>query len=217
RDGFEDHDGIPDPDNDGDGFLDEVDACPMRAEDLDGIMDDDGCPEDDADEDRVPDHMDRCPLVPGTLNPSSPECAGCPELACLRNDGSIEIRDRVEFEFGTDRILESSAPVLLAVRDVIHSTPSVRVVRIEGHTDSVGRDSVNMRLSRERAASVRRWLIDNGVDSGRLAAFGCGEAVARRSNSTEAGRQENRRVEFHVTDPAPAGGARDSDVCEAVE
>ncbi len=217
-DGFEDEDGAPELDNDGDGFPDASDACPLRAEDLDELMDDDGCPEEDADGDRVLDRLDHCPLTPGVENPQAPECAGCPELACLRDDGTIEIHDRVEFEFGNERILPSSDPVLFAVRDLVQQSPQIRVVRIEGHTDNVGADTVNMDLSQRRARSVREWLVAHGIDSVRVTAYGCGENVARRSNETEEGRQENRRVEFHVVDPPPNGrGPLDTDRCRLVE
>ncbi len=60
RDGFQDEDGCPDPDNDGDGILDAKDKCRDAAEDFDGSRDDDGCPDDDDDGDGVPDTEDRC-------------------------------------------------------------------------------------------------------------------------------------------------------------
>jgi hypothetical protein len=60
-DGFEDHDGCPDPDNDGDGILDAQDQCPNEPEDFDTQADDDGCPDPDDDGDGVPDVQDLCP------------------------------------------------------------------------------------------------------------------------------------------------------------
>ncbi|MCE9578602.1 MAG: OmpA family protein, partial [Deltaproteobacteria bacterium] len=62
KDGFQDDDGCPDPDNDGDAIPDAVDKCPTDAEDKDGFQDDDGCPDLDNDGDGVPDATDKCPM-----------------------------------------------------------------------------------------------------------------------------------------------------------
>ncbi len=72
-DGFEDGDGCPELDNDGDGVEDRFDFCPNEPEDQDGIADKDGCPETNQDGDGLDDGLDRCPLVPGPLRAS-----GCP-------------------------------------------------------------------------------------------------------------------------------------------
>jgi OOP family OmpA-OmpF porin len=61
KDGFQDDDGCPDPDNDGDGVADAQDKCPTQAEDKDGFQDDDGCPDPDNDADGIPDAADKCP------------------------------------------------------------------------------------------------------------------------------------------------------------
>jgi outer membrane protein OmpA-like peptidoglycan-associated protein len=69
-------------------------------------------------------------------------------------------------------------------------------IGIEGHTDSVGQPGYNQRLSAERAASVKAWLVGHGIDAARLdtAGFGDGRPVA--DNATEDGRARNRRVEL---------------------
>jgi outer membrane protein OmpA-like peptidoglycan-associated protein len=64
KDGFQDDDGCPDPDNDGDGIPDGADKCPGEAEDKDGFQDDDGCPDLDNDGDGIPDSADKCPMEP---------------------------------------------------------------------------------------------------------------------------------------------------------
>ena len=61
-----------------------------------------------------------------------------------------------------------------------------------------------------RANSVRLWLAEKGIEIGRLDAWGCGENLPIDSNKTNAGRQANRRVEFHIEDPAPEGVERRS-------
>jgi outer membrane protein OmpA-like peptidoglycan-associated protein len=78
RDGFEDADGCPDPDNDGDGLLDGKDRCPDAAEDKDGFEDADGCPDLDDDQDGLPDATDKCPRQPETKNGYRDD-DGCPD------------------------------------------------------------------------------------------------------------------------------------------
>jgi large repetitive protein len=209
KDQFEDDDGCPDPDNDNDGLLDAVDQCPLQPEDKDSFEDDDGCPDPDNDRDTVLDGDDRCPLVPGV-----PEERGCSKVRV--EDGRIVILDRVEFATNKDVILEASEPLLLEVGATLKVNPQIKRVRVEGHTDSRGRDAANLDLSRRRAASVARWLVAHDIASERLQAYGCGETIAIDSNDTDAGRQANRRVEFHIVDPAPTAGARTAEGCEPI-
>ena len=202
-DDFEDWDGIPEPDNDHDGLLDAADRCPIVPEDRDGVADGDGCPEEDADGDHVPDGADRCPLTPGVHSAAHPECEGCPALACMTAEGTITILERVEFATGSDRILPASEPVLQAVQQILATNPQIHRLRVEGHTDDVGDDARNLALSQGRAESVMRWLSAHGVEAARLEAQGFGETRPLASNRRSRNRQLNRRVEFHITDPAP--------------
>jgi len=78
RDGFEDSDGCPDPDNDNDGFPDEQDSCPDDAEDKDSFKDDDGCPDYDNDADSVPDTLDECSDIPEDKD-GFEDSDGCPD------------------------------------------------------------------------------------------------------------------------------------------
>lgn len=73
-----------------------------------------------------------------------------------------------------------------------------RSIRIEGYTDNRGLESYNLDLSQRRADAVRDFLIENGISPRRITARGYGEAVSVASNSTRAGRRENRRVEVIV-------------------
>lgn len=206
RDGFQDEDGVPDPDNDADGILDADDRCPNEAEDRDGIQDDDGCPEEDADADTIVDPEDHCPLTPGVANAARPDCSGCPALACVTEGGTIEILQRVEFATNSDVILERSNPVLEAVREILSTNPQIRRIRVEGHTDDRGNDQANMTLSNRRATSVAAWLAEHGIDASRLESQGFGETRPIADNRSANGRQTNRRVEFHIIDPAPGAG-----------
>jgi outer membrane protein OmpA-like peptidoglycan-associated protein len=209
RDGFEDENGCPDPDNDQDTILDVNDQCPMEPEDRDGFEDANGCPDPDNDRDTVLDTADQCPLAPGR-----PEDNGCPRAVRLDTEtGQIFILQLVEFATNRDVILERSFPILEEVRAVIQANPQLTRLRVEGHTDDRGRDAANMDLSRRRAASVMRWLVEHGVDAGRLEAWGCGELHPAETNQTADGRQRNRRVEFHILSPAPPSGPRQLEGC----
>jgi outer membrane protein OmpA-like peptidoglycan-associated protein len=79
-----------------------------------------------------------------------------------------------------------------------------RTVIIEGYTDSVGNDDYNRGLSERRAGAVRSYLVDQGVSSARLTASGKGASDPVASNDTASGRQQNRRVEVIISDPAAA-------------
>jgi outer membrane protein OmpA-like peptidoglycan-associated protein len=208
-DQFEDTDGCPEPDNDRDGILDTSDPCPLDPEDFDRFEDQDGCPEPDNDHDTVLDPDDECPLAPGR-----PEDRGCPRSVRLDTEtGQIFILQRVEFATNRDVILDRSFPVLEEVRAVLAANPQLVRVRIEGHTDDRGRDAANLDLSRRRAASVTRWLVEHGIEPARLEAWGCGEVHPMEDNASADGRQANRRVEFHIVDPAPPAGARQLEGC----
>jgi outer membrane protein OmpA-like peptidoglycan-associated protein len=78
RDGFQDEDGCPDPDNDKDGIRDAVDRCPNEPEDRDGFQDEDGCPDPDNDKDGIPDAIDKCPDEPEDKDGFQDE-DGCPD------------------------------------------------------------------------------------------------------------------------------------------
>ncbi len=209
RDGFEDADGVPDPDDDGDGVLDARDACRTEAEDVDGFQDADGCPETDNDRDTVLDPSDRCPLAPGR-----PEDGGCPRTVRFDVEtGTIFILQRVEFATNRDVILDRSYPILDEVRAILAANEQITRFGIEGHTDDRGADAANLALSTRRAASVVRWLVEHGIAGVRMEGWGCGEMHPTATNGNDEGRQANRRVEFHVVEPAPPQGARTLDGC----
>jgi outer membrane protein OmpA-like peptidoglycan-associated protein len=205
KDGFEDEDGCPDPDNDHDGIPDDKDACPNVAEDKDGWQDDDGCPDYDNDGDGIPDDKDACPNDPETVNGFEDE-DGCPDdpkkgLVVVKRD-SIELYDKIYFAVDSDRILQKSFELLDNVARVIHDHAEIPVISIEGHTDSDGGDDYNLDLSDRRSKSVRQYLVDKGIEPGRLRAQGFGESKPIADNSTDAGKAKNRRVEFRIVRPS---------------
>lgn len=107
----------------------------------------------------------------------------------------------VNFAFGESTLQPRATRTLDAVGAVLGRHPDLRV-EIGGHTDAVGADAYNQRLSEARAEAVRAYLIDRfGVAPERLAARGYGEGQPIASNESRSGRALNRRVEFTVLNP----------------
>jgi large repetitive protein len=190
KDGFEDADGCPDPDNDGDGVVDASDECPM----VKGVLEARGCPEVDTDGDAVVDRLDNCPKEAGTVKNN-----GCKlkQLVVLSGD-KLEILDSVYFQLSKAIIEKRSYPLLNNVAQILGSHPEIKLVRVEGHTDSQGDDASNLKLSQGRAEAVVTYLVNKGIEGGRLKGIGFGETKPIADNSTKPGRAKNRRVEFNL-------------------
>jgi OOP family OmpA-OmpF porin len=197
----------PPPDRDRDGILDPDDACP----DVAGVKSDDpklnGCPPPppDRDKDGIMDPDDACPDRFGQADPD-PKKNGCPKVEVTATE--IKILERIEFDTGKATIRPESDPVLNAVLSTLRDHPEIAKLSIEGHTDNRGGKAYNKKLSQARAEAVMKWLTDRGIEAGRLAAQGFGQDKPIDTNNTDAGRQKNRRVEFHIVErktPAPAG------------
>ena len=204
-------------DDDFDGVVNSIDQCPRTPNgvpvdatgcsadsDLDGVLDAyDECPDseegaqvnargcagaDDADEDGVSDSVDRCPGTGADIVVDSEGCA-------IKQTFSLE---GVKFDFNAATLTPNAEIVLQDVIDTLAGQPSM-TVQVAGHTDSKGLAAYNVRLSEERAVSVKEFLVENGIDAGRLTAIGYGESQPIADNGTEDGREANRRVEFSVT------------------
>jgi outer membrane protein OmpA-like peptidoglycan-associated protein len=104
----------------------------------------------------------------------------------------------VLFDFGKANLTAGAREKLARVSGILLSHPGLEMT-VEGHTDSVGSDSFNQRLSEQRAASVRDYLLRQGIMPGAVATAGFGESKPAVSNDTAAGRQQNRRVELVVS------------------
>ncbi|MBK8251622.1 MAG: OmpA family protein [Polyangiaceae bacterium] len=192
------------PDKDGDGIYDVDDKCPDRP----GVYaegDKNGCPP-DSDGDTIVDPDDACPAEAGPKT-SDPKTNGCPES--VRVEGTqIVILQQVNFETAKAVILPGSFPLLKQVSDVLKSHPEIARLAVDGHTDNRGSETSNLDLSRARAVSVMRWLVNDGIDARRLEARGFGPRRPVADNKTDAGRAKNRRVEFQIrkkTDKGEAG------------
>jgi OmpA-OmpF porin, OOP family len=190
-------DGCPaDADRDGDGIPDSVDACPDVPEDKDGIQDQDGCPEDDADSDGIPDGQDKCPMEPG-LESKIAEKNGCPSLTKFTDNGEIQLLEPIQFDTAKATIKAVSFPILDEVVALMKARKDLKV-GVYGHTDSVGADDMNLTLSKNRAASCVKYLVEHGIPAGRLQSEGFGETKPITTNDTAEGRAKNRRTEFKV-------------------
>src|SRR5690606_37979085 len=104
----------------------------------------------------------------------------------------------VNFGFDSSDLTSSAKANLDKLAEVLKNNPDTNI-NIYGHTDSKGTEAYNQSLSERRAASVRSYLISKGVASSRMITMGVGENEPIATNDTDAGRAENRRVEFAIT------------------
>jgi len=198
RDGFQDEDGCPDPDNDRDGILDGDDLCPNDPEDRDNFEDEDGCPDLDNDHDRILDVDDRCPNDPESYNGFEDE-DGCPDRgSVVIEENQLIILDKIYFATDSAEILAKSFPIVDAVAATLIGNPQITLIEIQGHADERGADDYNIRLTADRAASVRQALAQRGVDMGRTRSAGYGERCPIDENHNAEAWEMNRRVEFKI-------------------
>ncbi|ODS89433.1 MAG: hypothetical protein ABS44_04200 [Chryseobacterium sp. SCN 40-13] len=104
----------------------------------------------------------------------------------------------VNFGFDSSNLTASAKTNLDKLATVLKNNPDTNI-NVYGHTDSKGSESYNQGLSERRAAAVKSYLVSKGVASSRMFTMGMGETDPRSSNATEAGRAQNRRVEFAIT------------------
>jgi outer membrane protein OmpA-like peptidoglycan-associated protein len=109
----------------------------------------------------------------------------------------VSVKNDVLFDTGSASLRSASKTALREMADVFDKYADT-TISVEGHTDSVGSESYNQRLSDRRADSVASYLGQLGVRDSRIRSVGYGESSPRASNSTASGRQLNRRVEIHV-------------------
>jgi OmpA-OmpF porin, OOP family len=102
--------------------------------------------------------------------------------------------DHVQFDFGKPTLRPSSYPELNEIAEYMALKKDSRF-EIAGHTDNVGKDADNLKLSQARAEAVKAYLVKKGIEPARLLAKGYGASAPVADNSTEEGRQQNRRTE----------------------
>jgi OmpA-OmpF porin, OOP family len=116
---------------------------------------------------------------------------------------SITIGEKVQFATGSSQILPVSFSLLDEVAKVLTDNPQIELVQVEGHTDSTGTAAINRKLSQQRAESVMHYLAGKTVASGRMKAQGFGPDRPIADNSSDAGKEQNRRVEFVIVKQGP--------------
>lgn len=119
----------------------------------------------------------------------------------------IEIQRQIFFDYNESVIREESYGILNRVAEVLEENDHIHLVEIQGHTDHIGGSRFNQGLSERRAQAVKEFLVQAGVDAGRLRIRGFGQSEPIASNETEEGRSVNRRVEFHIIEQEIASDA----------
>ena len=119
------------------------------------------------------------------------------EMKPIELNKSYRIND-IYFEFNSFELTPESKPVLDQLMDFLTDNPSI-VIEIQGHTDNIGNDASNLKLSENRARSVYSYLVEQGVSQVRLTYKGFGESMPVAGNDTEEGRAKNRRTVFVIT------------------
>lgn len=138
----------------------------------------------DSDGDGVTDDKDKCP--------NTPKGAIVDKHGCWAFTGVL-------FDYDKATVKSKYSPLITNAVKVLKLNPSL-TVEIQGHTDSIGSDSYNQKLSMRRAEAVKAELIKHGISPSRLTTVGFGESRPVASNKTDAGRAQNRRVVYRRTD-----------------
>lgn len=190
-----DIDGCP-VDSDEDGVPDYLDLCKDTPEGVQ--VDKRGCPK-DSDGDGVPDFRDNCPETPPGTEVNK---LGCP-LESIKTElpeiTSMVLNSGVNFETGKSTLLPGAMAELNKMIEVIKNH-SDSFWEISGYTDNTGSNSLNLKLSYERAESVADYFVLNGINRSRLIVKGFGSEKPIADNSTEFGRSQNRRVEINYVE-----------------
>ncbi len=141
------------------------------------------------------------PAAPSVPNLPSPKAATAPattaeDQACEKTLAEVVERQSIQFFSGSARLTPDSRAVLDRVAEAHAGCKGV--VRVEGHTDNIGNDTSNQRLSLARAQAVRDELVKRGIAADRLQAEGFGPKRPLADNTVAQGRRLNRRIEFKV-------------------
>ena len=223
-DGYQDEDGCPDLDNDNDGIKDDKDNCPNAPENFNSYQDKDGCPDTPEEVSVATPETPAVPVKPEVETEKKPvpdkpkepvEKTETPAQAPVVEKPTTEVQPPAEpvkeekiqpdvfkgeyiyFESNSAEITAESKLVLANVVSVMKKFADAKI-EIAGYTDSSGSADLNRTLSEKRTVIVRDKLVEQGIAADRLSVKGYGEDSPIASNDTEAGKQKNRRVEFHL-------------------
>ncbi|WP_379966645.1 OmpA family protein [Epilithonimonas sp. UC225_85] len=201
--GPKENNGCPWPDTDGDGVLDKDDACV----DVPGPAENKGCPWPDTDGDGVLDKDDACPTVPGL-----PEYQGCPKPASVYASEATGALQNILFDFNKATLRPESAGKLDQAASILKGASDANFL-VTGYTDAKGSDVYNLKLSRQRAASVVSALETRGVNPNQLKSVGVGERDAKVSEkASDAERQADRKVVVEAVNGAAWDALQKSDL-----
>ncbi|WP_332846744.1 OmpA family protein [Pseudomonas lactucae] len=157
----------------------------------------------DEDGDGVPDSRDKCPGTPKGMQvdangcPPAPPAAAVEEVAVVKEE-TIVIRD-VHFQFDSANLTTADKTTLDTIAARLKQEAPSAQLRVSGHTDSVGADAYNQKLSQKRAHSVTEYLISRGVPrSSFVSVVGAGESQPVADNKTAEGRALNRRTQIQI-------------------
>lgn len=158
----------------------------------------------DSDNDGVADNFDKCPATPAGTAVDGSGCAlpkvqppAPPQTIVITEEDKRIVSEAIkdlQFDFGKASIRSVSFPSLDRVAEILINKNFS--LKLAGHTDNVGSAAANLKLSKDRAESVKAYLVSKGANASRIEATGYGKTQPIASNKTEAGRQKNRRVEF---------------------
>jgi outer membrane protein OmpA-like peptidoglycan-associated protein len=183
-------------DSDGDGVPDYLDQCPDTPYGVD--VDEYGCPLDE-DMDGVPDYLDQCPGTPPGVPVDERGCeiaaVPVPEVSLA----AIVLSSETSFEFNSAQLKPAAFPELDKLLAEMKKYPMSRW-RIEGHTDNVGSEEGNIKMSTMRAESVLNYFVSRGIPKGRFEFAGMGSKSPVADNATPEGKAKNRRVEIKRVD-----------------
>ncbi|MBL9102238.1 MAG: OmpA family protein [Myxococcales bacterium] len=116
-------------------------------------------------------------------------------------DNKIVINEKIQFDFNKATIKPESDSLMQEIITVIKENPHIKKIAIEGHTSSEGSDKYNLKLSDKRAKAVMEYLVKKGeLPKEMFTAKGFGESKQIADESTEEGKEKNRRVEFNITE-----------------
>lgn len=166
-----------DGDEDGDGVFDRRDLCPHTPPGT--PVGHNGCP---------------LPQYPPAVKAAPPPAAPQPEEVITLRDTS----GKVLFDFNKSNLTPEALSQLQALLPKLKGD-DVTAIKVVGHTDSIGSDAYNQKLSERRAASVVTYLQSQQVPVAKLSSEGKGESEPVADNGTDEGRAQNRRVELHLS------------------
>ncbi|MGR3294606.1 MAG: OmpA family protein [Candidatus Scalindua sp.] len=164
-------------DSDGDGVPDDEDECPGTPPGIQ--VDAVGCAV-DSDGDGVADDVDACP--------DTPEGAIVDDRGCWVVKG-------VKFDYKKWDVKPQFNTNLDNIINILKRTPGLKI-RVEGHTDNIGSEKYNLKLSKKRAEAIKAYLVEKGIEKSRITSIGYGFSKPRSGNDTKEGRALNRRAEL---------------------